>query len=198
MSLDNNPNPFILLKKSNDMFSYNELHETLRKEKQVDQLQLLPNRFLEEFCEYIHQQKELSKMEEGLFSDIGGKSKKQLENAYAIFKELILKRKRKILELVFVVGETGVMKKDYENMLSHEKEIFDQVVKAFEESDKKINETMKQEKIEHELEIIFKQDIEQFVDHGGKYIGPFKAGEKTKINGKIAEILISEDIAKYL
>ena len=54
----------------------------------------------------------------------------------AIFKELVLRRKKKLLNLVFVAAETGIMKRDYENMLQFEKEIFDRLIKAFEEGDR--------------------------------------------------------------
>jgi len=56
-----------------------------------------------------------------------------------IFKELLTKRKKKILNLSFVAVETGISKKDYENMLDYEKEGFDKIVKNLEEPDKSIN-----------------------------------------------------------
>ena len=110
------------------MLGYNELYEVLRKEKYSEQLQELPKNFLEEYKEYLAQQKAMSEIDSELFSDSQAKSRKQLENALTIFRELILKRKRKILNLIFVATETGIMKKDYENMLQHEKEIFDSMI----------------------------------------------------------------------
>src|SRR3989344_6074690 len=99
------------------MLSYNDLYEVLRKEKYSELLQILPKNFLLDFCEYLVDKKEQSSKDDGLFVDSVMKSRKQVENSLAIFKELILRRKKKILNLVFVAAETGIMKRDYEIML---------------------------------------------------------------------------------
>jgi DNA replication initiation complex subunit (GINS family) len=183
------------------MLGYNDLYETLRKEKYSEALQPLPKKFLEEFKEYIHDSNQAPTNQTELFSDSQAKSKKQLENAISIFRELMLKRKRKILNLVFVATETGIMKRDYENMLPHEREVFDILVKTIESGDNELNKalTNKQESIEQiEKMILFKQDIEQFIDHEGKAIGPFKSGELVNINSEIAKILESEGKATFI
>ena len=43
----------------------------------------------------------------------------------AIFKELGLRRKKKLLELAFVSAETGISKRDFENLMPFEKETFE-------------------------------------------------------------------------
>ena len=62
-----------------------------------------------------------------MFSDMIIKTKKQLENAVSIFKELLLRRRKKLLTLVFVAAETGISKRDFENMLAVEKECFEEI-----------------------------------------------------------------------
>ncbi len=113
------------------MISYNELYELVRKEKFSDGLQVLPKNFIEGFSEYIAVTKEQGNTDDGLFADSIAKSKKQFENSIALFKELMLRRKKKLLNLVFVAAETGIMKRDYENMLGFERELFDKFVRAF-------------------------------------------------------------------
>lgn len=181
------------------MLSYNDLYETLRKEKYSENLQPLAKNFIQEFSEYVTDKTPVSQGKD-LFSDSAITSKKQLENAISLFKELMLKRKKKILNLVFVATETGIMKRDYENMLDLEKEAFEKLVKTFEESDKEISKILnnKQGKKEKNKMLLFKQDTEQFVDHIGNTIGPFKSGDLANLDSEVANILVSGEKADFV
>lgn len=183
------------------MIGYNDLYEILRKEKYSEQLQNLPKKFIEEFKEYLEENKPSESQGGDLFSDSIAKSKKQLENAISIFRELMLKRKRKILNLVFVAAETGIMKRDYENMLPVEKEVFEELVKVFEQGDKEISKILSGEKAQkketHRM-IIFKEDIDPFVDHTGNTIGPFKSGQLANLEAEVAQIFIKGGKAKIV
>ncbi len=183
------------------MLTYNDLYELLRKEKFAENLQSLPRTFLEDISEYLSDKKEQSSKEGDLFADSIAKTKKQLENSIAIFKELMLRRKKKLLNLVFVAAETGIMKRDYENMLSYERELFEKMVKSFEESDKELNAvfiTKKQDESKKNRMIIFNQDVEQFVDLGGNIAGPFASGELVNLENSVAEILVSSGNASFV
>jgi DNA replication initiation complex subunit (GINS family) len=181
------------------MIGYNELYEILRKEKYSEQLQSLPKKFVEEFKEYLEENKQTDLGKSDLFSESIAKSKKQLENAVSLFRELMLKRKRKLLNLVFVAAETGIMKRDYENMLPIEKQMFENLVKSFEQGDKEISKILngeKSKKSESNKMIIFKENIESFVDHTGNTIGPFKPGQLANLNADVAQIFIQSGKAK--
>ena len=125
------------------MITYNELYEALRKERYAEQLQPIPKNFIKEFAEYLKDKKNLADKKDDDFSDSIIKSKKQFENSIAIFKELMLRRKKKLLDLAFVAIQTGISKRDFENMLAIEKESFDSIIKTLEKEEKKINETLK-------------------------------------------------------
>ena len=183
------------------MIGYNELYEILRKEKYSEQLQNLPKKFVEEFKEYLEENKPLESNKDNLFSDSIAKSKKQLENAISLFRELILKRKRKLLNLVLVATETGIMKRDYENMLPIEKQLFEEVIKAFEQGDKDITRILNGEsskKEEKNKMIIFKENVDPFIDHTGSTIGPFKSGQLANLHSDIAKIFIQGGKAKLV
>jgi DNA replication initiation complex subunit (GINS family) len=183
------------------MVGYNELYEILRKEKYSEQLQSLPRKFVEEFKEYLEENKPLDSNKDNFFSESIAKSKKQLENAVSLFRELILKRKRKLLNLVLVATETGIMKRDYENMLPIEKQMFEEVIKAFEQGDKEISKILNGEKSGKEEKnkmIIFKENIEPFIDHTGNTVGPFKAGQLANLDSEVAKIFIQSDKAKLV
>lgn len=182
------------------MLGYNELYEILRKEKYSENLQLLPKKFVEEFKAYIEENRNIDNEDKTLFSDSVSKSKRQLENAVSIFKELMLKRKRKILNLVFVATETGIMKRDYENMLPVEKEVFDKMVKIFEEGDKVVSKILngKNSQTDENKMIMFTQSVEQFLDHEGNTIGPFKPGQLANLNADVAKILVQGEKATFV
>ena len=91
------------------MISYNDLYELLRKERFSETLQLLPKSFLEDVAIYMGERKAESSGSDGMFADSVAKARKQFENAIAIFKELMMRRKKKLLNLVFVAAETGIM-----------------------------------------------------------------------------------------
>jgi len=183
------------------MLTYNDLYEILRKEKFNEVLQSLPRNFLDDVAEYLNEKKEQSEKESSLFTDSVAKTKKQLENSIAIFKELILRRKKKLLNLVFVAAETGIMKRDYENMLTFERELFEKMVKAFEDSDKEMSNIFISKKNDDSKKfrmVIFNQDVEQFVDMTGSLTGPFASGVLVNLDNEVAEILVSGGKASFV
>ncbi len=183
------------------MLTYNDIYELLRKEKFNENLQVLPKNFLSDIANYLNDKKEQSSMESNLFIDSVAKTKKQLENSIAIFRELMLRRKKKLLNLVFIAAETGIMKRDYENMLPLERELFEKMVKSFEESEKELSGVFVSKKMDDYKKnrmIIFNQDVEQFVDLFGNFAGPFTAGELANLEKEVAEILVSGGKASFV
>ena len=177
------------------MITYNELYDALRKERYSEQLQPIPKNFIKEFSAYLKDKKEIANKDDDNFSDTILKTKKQLENSVSIFKELILRRKKKILELAFIAAETGISKRDFENMLAIEKEQFDGIMKSLEKGDKEINEILKDKEIETKPRnkmIVFIEDTDPILDIEGKEIGPFKKGDIANLAEEVATILIGD------
>jgi len=182
------------------MIAYNDLYDALRKERYSEQLQPLPKEFVKEVAGYLKDREELISKDKDLFSDELQKNKKHLENAISIFKELMLRRKKKLLELAFISAETGISKRDFENMLFFEKETFEKIMKAINEGDKKVEKTLSgSEEIEGNAPknklIIFKNDTEEFLDLEGNKLGPFKKGDIVNLSQEIANILIVDNKA---
>lgn len=182
------------------MITYNELYDALRKERYSEQLQPIPKNFIKEVSAYLKDKKELADKENNDFSDAILKTKKQFENSVAIFKELMLRRKKKILELAFVAAETGISKRDFENMLLVEKECFDGIMKSLERGDKKISEMLKGSDDDNNKQknkmIVFIDDTGEFLDLEGNKLGPFKKGDVANIPEEIANILIVDKKAE--
>ena len=173
------------------MITYNDIYEAARKERYSDQLQQLPKNFVNEVSDYLREKRDISAKENDVFSDVIVKTKKQLENAITLFKELILRRKKKILSLVLIATETGISKQDFDNMLPFEKTMFEDLMKGIDLSDKKLNDILNGNKEEQKNElIVFKEYVEEFVGMDGEKMGPFEKGQIANISKEIAKILI--------
>lgn len=182
------------------MITYNDIYESARKERYSEQLQPLNKNFILEVSIYLHEKKEMASKEDDVFSDVIIKTKKQLENAITLFRELMLRRRKKILNLVLIAAETGISKQDFENMLTLEKEMFEELMKGIEGSDKKITELLngKEKKLENNDLIVFKENVEEVMDLDGSKIGPFEKGQITNISKDIAKILVEDNKADYI
>ncbi len=181
------------------MITYNEIYECARKERYSEQLQNLPKNFISSIAEYFKEKKELSSKEDDSFSDIIEKTKKQLENARTLFKELLVRRRRKILNLVLIAAETGISKQDFDNMLDFEKVLFEELMKCVDLSDKKLHQELngEEEKQRNEL-IMFSEHVEEFTGLSGEKIGAFEKGQIANLSREIAKILVEDGKAEYV
>lgn len=181
--------------------NYDELYEYLRKEKYSEQLQVLPKNFVIELGEYFKEKKQ-GLVQGDMFSNDSLSEKKQFENSISIFKELMLRRKKKILNLVFVASETGIMKKDFGNLLLFEQELFDNLINSVNGADKSLNDLLiGKDAVEREFKhkmVLMEDDMQEFVDMEGKLIGPFNKGALINIDGRIADMLVSDGKAKMV
>lgn len=182
------------------MITYNDLYEALRKERYSDDLQLLKKGFLMETSEYFSEKKKFSDKDDDMFSDVVIKSKKKLENAMALFKELLLRRRKKVLNLAFVASETGISKKDFENLLDFEKELFEDVTKSLSKADKNLVDSMSVGgKTESSFKLVrFVDTVEEFLDLEGETLGPYAKGEIANLENEIVNILVQDNKVEIL
>ncbi len=182
------------------MITYNDIYETARKERYSESLQHLPKNFIEEVSDYIKEKKDIASKEDDLFSDVIVKTKKQLENAQTLFKELMRLRRKKLLSLVLIAAETGISKQDFENMLQIEKELFEELMKNIDKCDKMINEKMigKREAEQKNEMILFISEVEEFLGLEGEKIGPFERGQIANLPKEISQILIADGKAEII
>jgi len=183
------------------MISYNDIYEAARKERYTEQLQKLSKKFVTDVSEYLKEKRETTRKSTDIFSESVIKTKKQLENAITLFRELTLRRKKKILNLVLIAAETGISRQDFDNMLEYEKELFEDIMKCVEKSDKVLNEKLSGERKDEEQKndlICFTEEITEFMDTNQKRQGPFKKGEIANLPKKIAQILIEDKKAELV
>jgi len=177
------------------MITYNDIYEASRKERYSEQLQPISKNFVKEVSVYLKDKKEMASKEDDSFSEVIIKTKKQLENAITLFREFMLRRKKKILNLVLVAAETGISKHDFDNMLQFEKEFFEELMKCIDGSDKKLNQILKGEEdsVGEKNDLVsFIDGVEEFVDLKGNPIGPFEKGQVANIPKEIVQILVAD------
>src|SRR3989304_7994597 len=182
------------------MITFNDLYEAERKERYSDQLQSLPKNFLADVADYFREKKELISKDNDAFSDMIMKTKKQLETAVTLFKGLMLRRRKKILNLILIAAETGISKQDFDNMLSFEKELFDDLMKNINVSDKKLAESLNGEKNKPKKfeMVVFKKNVEEFVGMDGQTIGGFEKGQISNLPVEIVKILVDDRKAEVI
>lgn len=180
------------------MITYQELYDILRKEKYNEVLQQLPKNFLEEISEYLKEKKELLGNDEGkgLFSETVRMTRKQLDNAMTMIKDIMSIRQRKVLNLAFTAVLTGVSKRDTENLMENEKDLFEMAVKQLERSQQAINEKLegksKGDKLKSTTLLVrFKEDLPSFIDAEGNSLGPFKQEDLVNLSKETASILVA-------
>ncbi len=183
------------------MITYNDIYEAEKKERYSDQLQQLPKNFVRDVSEYLKEKKEISSKDNDIFSDVVLKTKKQLENAMLLFKQLMLRRKKKILNLVLVASETGISKQDFDNMFHFEKILFEELMKSIDLSDRKLNELInggtEEQRQKNDL-IVFKDYVEEFIGLEGEKVGAFEKGQMANLPKEIAKILIDSGKAELI
>jgi len=183
------------------MLTYSDLYELLRKEKYNEQLQPLPKNFIKELAEYFDDKKKIAERKDENFSDTIIKTRKQLDNAITIFKELITRRQKKIINLALIAAKTGINKRDAENMAEAEQKLFEIVVNEIERNEKAIGNVIngldEEKNLKNQL-VRFKQDTPEFLDVDEQVLGPFKTGETANLPKKIADVLVKNGQAELL
>ncbi len=177
------------------MLTFSDIYEAMRKEKYGENLQILPKAFLTGVSDYFREKREFLNKEDDLFSDIVIKNKKKLDNAVSSFRDLLRIRKKKILNLAFVASQVGISKKDFENLLGFEKDLFEELVKALERAEKNqvadMNGGGKEKECRHKL-VRFLDDVSEFLNVEGDAVGPFVKGEVANLECEIVDMLQSD------
>ncbi|MBI2044264.1 DNA replication complex GINS family protein [Candidatus Pacearchaeota archaeon] len=179
------------------MITYNDIYEFSRKEKVQSELQKLPEGFLLDVADYLKEKKVMVSRDEDSLSDSSTKTKKQLENARTLFKELIVIRRKKILNLILIAAEVGMSRRDFDNMMDFEKQLFNELMTCIENSNKKISSVLENGNNGKEM-LVFKDDVAEFMGFNGERLGEFKKGQTATLPKEIAKILIEDGKAELI
>jgi DNA replication initiation complex subunit (GINS family) len=182
------------------MITYSDIYEAARKERYSEPLQEIEEGFIGDVKNYLKEKGEIASKENDSFSEVIIKTKKQLENAVTLFKELMVRRRKKILSLVLIAAETGISSQDFENMLDFEKALFEDLMKSIEKSDSELNNVLevRPKNGKKTSKVKFKEDVGEFLDLDGNKLGGFKEGEEIELLSEIALVLVNDNKAEVV
>jgi len=183
------------------MITYKDIYEAAKKERYSEKLQPIPKSFVKDVSKYLKDKKAAASKDEDVFSDVLLKTKKQLENAVTLFQELLRRRRKKILSLVLIASETGISKLDFNNMLLVEKNLFEELMKCIEISDKKLNELLNSgndEEVQNNVLVVFLEDVNEFKSSEGEKYGPYSTGQFSNLPKEIAQIFLADKIVESM
>ena len=194
---------------TNDVMTYETLYELLRKEKYNQDIQELNKDFFKEVIKYLEEKERLVRdtPETSAFSKEAEATKKQIENAKRIMKELYERRELKIMQLGMLSSRSG--KKIECPLLPEEEKLYAEIYATVEKYRKNVLEsvlnvrqpiikeeppkTIKTEKGEAANKLVrFVRPTPKFVSPDLKIYGPFEKEDMGCIPEKVADALIKK------
>lgn len=171
-----------------ETITFEFIRQIQRDEKNFPKLTKLPEDFYRAASEYLEKKR-------GMIRET--KDEIEVRNIERMVEDIFNRRERKLINFALVAVRTGVPP---ENLSEEEKEFFEKIVSLLKERRRRILRPVLEGKIEETeergmVEIIFKEDVEEFLGVDEKTYGPFKKGEKALIPKENAEIFIKRGIA---
>lgn len=171
--------------------SYEFLFEIMRTEKNVSELQKLPDKFYDSVVEYIREKQDLLKKDDDLFSI---REKKQvmmlLENLDKILTEIYSRREKKIIELALLKSKAKSSIINTHNMLKYEQLFYERLLMTLERFRNNVLQSVlsardididaiKDQNTSNSsnrsiVTVRFIEDIDRFVDEELKEYGPYE------------------------
>ncbi len=110
--------------------TYETLFEILRRERNREEIQKIEDSFVAEVLDYLMQKQILPAVQEQNIFSISEreKSDRQISNAKRILRELYDRREKKIINMALNKAKTNTALINTANLLSHEKEMFKQII----------------------------------------------------------------------
>jgi len=198
------------------LITYDNLYELLRLEKYKKELQRVDKDFYEKTARYLNEKKTILQGYETKDSVFASqsiiKTKRQLENAYMILKELYEKRESKIVQMALFNSRTNTSLPDTESLLDEEKKLYNQITDTLLTVRNGIlinvlNGKKPELKIEIKLEnknktpnklVRLLSEVSNFVGEDMNVYGPFKPEDVSNLPMKVADILIKDNKAEEI
>jgi DNA replication initiation complex subunit (GINS family) len=198
-----------------DVITYEALYELLRKEKYNPDIQELDKDFFKKVIKYLEEKEQLvvESPKDSAFSKEITNTKKQVENAKKIIKELYERREHKIIQFALLSSQSG--KKGSFPLLKEEEKLFTDMFITFNKYRTEILENIlsnkqptikeeapkviKTEKGESENKLVrFVHPTPQFIAPDLKVYGPYEKEEMGLIPKRVAATLIKKKRAEEI
>ncbi len=204
--------------------NYETIFELLRREKNRDDLQELPETFFDDFLAYSREKQQIldeSKIKQDLFSAAErDKVSTEMANIRRILKDLYERREKKIINMAVNMSRTRSNIIDTSKLMKEEKLLFDRIVSTLDkfregillnvldfrqpfidEKDESNAETASQEEKQAEKPtklLRFIHPVPKFLGKELEVYGPFEEEDMATLPTEIAEVLISKGRAEEM
>lgn len=175
-----------------ETITFELIRKIQREEQRLPKPTKLPDNFYQNVNSYLQQKKKTA--------ETMGDRKINLEakNIERLIEDIFNRRERKILNQSLIAVRTNIPP---ENLTSEEGVFFDHLVKSIKERRSEvlsqIFEITKALAVT-ESQVVFKEDIEEFVGSNLRKYGPFKKGDVAILPEDNAKILLEKGIAELL
>lgn len=193
------------------IITYEKLYDVLRQEKYKKELQKLEPDFYGKVVKYLDEKSSILHSQESKESIFASqsiiKTKRQLENARLILKELYEKREGKIMQMALFNSRTGEKLQEADALLDEELKLYNEMVNLFSfYRDNilqnlltgKLPEVKQKNTINKKEEIInkkvkFLQSVPNFIGDDMKVYGPFETNDVAVLPSRVSEILVKNN-----
>ncbi len=190
------------------LITYETVYEILRNERYKKELQKLDKDFFDKVVRYLNEKRIILQgyeIKDSVFASQSiSKIKRQIENVHLLLKELYEKREGKIIQMALFNSRTGSLLQDSEIFLDWEKDVYESIVNALNNTrcgilDKLLEgkkpgvilDIKKDETIDIKSKSIkFLEEVPQFMGEDMTVYGPYKPEDIGNFPEKIALILI--------
>ena len=198
-----------------DVITYERLYDILRAEKFNQDLQKLPENFVQSVRSYLDEKTRLlarqKEKSSSIFHSEIASTERQLENVKKIVKELYDRREAKILQSALFSARSS--SKVVHNVLDYEKEFYNAMVDLIggyregvlsnllenkEIEDPKPKSIKKDEKSSSHRILRFIEAVPRFVAENLKVYGPFEAEDLAFVPVQASEILVKKKKAEVI
>lgn len=195
-----------------NIITYETIYEILRKEKYNPEIQKLSKTFFQDIINYLKEKESLlkSQQKKGTFPRETEKNKKQIENIKKILKELYERRENKIIQLALLSSRSD-KKDDLSNLLSEEKQLFNEFKNIFIQYksnilDKVLTQKLpelkpkdiKIEKPNSTKLVRFTHTVPKFIGDDLYTYGPFESENLASLPAKVADVLVKRKRAEEI
>ena len=198
------------------IITYDKLYDTLRVEKYKKEIQKLDSDFNTKVVKYLEEKESILKSQENkdsVFASQGiAKTKRQLENARAILKELYERREGKLIQLALFNSRTDQALQETSYLLQEEIKFYNELVSLFNlYKESVLNNLLKgilpevpkhhifdNQVLLKERSVQFLQPVPEFLGEDMNAYGPFQPEDTARLPMKVSEVLIKNGMAKQL
>lgn len=198
------------------IITFEKLYDTLRLEKYKKELQKIDLDFNKKVAKYLDEKGEILKSQEEKQSVFASqsiaKTKRQLENARALIREIYERRESKIIQTALFNSRTGQKLQEIDAMLENEILFYNELISFFTyHREKALNNIFSEKSLDggqtenqgdipqfKEKNVKFLQQVTSFLGEDMKAYGPYNINDTAKLPMKVSEVLIKNNIAEEI